>query len=246
MRVATLGSASIGSVSAELELERCICDLAPSLGMSAAPVEHLPVSPLAIDRMLDARREAPLDLLVIDEELPGLSVISVIRELRDAIPETSILMTASDDDLAFEAQMLGVEAYVPKPVSSAAFGAAVEKALTDIAERRREAVALRFRDRARYLAKRDIVFIETINHDQVIHMRGGDKLAIRSSSQALFETLSPDTRFFKDGSSFIVNLAFVRSLGRDGSAHLAEGSTVSVPVRLRRAFAEALLSYSAG
>ena len=245
LHVAICGNASVGETGAKQELARCIDGLGSSLGVAIAPVEELPASPAAVDRVLDPEREAPLDLLVIDENLAEFPGISLVRELRDAGLTTSIVLMASDDGLAYEALMSGVEAYVPKPATSEAFDAVIANALADVAARRREAVALRFRDRVRYVDKRDIVFAETIDHDQVVHVRNGDKLAIRSSSQALFDMLSPDDRFFKDGSSFIVNLSFVRSFGRDGSARLAEGSTVSVPVRLRRAFTDALLAHSA-
>ena len=246
LRVAICGSATVGEASAKHELARCIDALVPSLGMDIAPVEELPASPEAVDRVLDPEREAPLDLLVVDEDLPGLPGISLVRELRDAGFASSIVLMASSDELAYEALMSGVEAFVPKPATSEAFNAVVANVLTDIAARRRESVALHCQGRVQYVDKRDIVFAETIEHDQVVHVRNGDKLSIRSSSQALFDMLSPDSRFFKDGSSFIVNLSFVRSLGRDGSARLADGSTISVPVRLRRTFADALLAHSAG
>ena len=246
LRVAICGNADVGQSSAKRELMLLDGVFASPSDLRPTAIEEFPASSEAIEQILDPARDLPFDLLIVDDSTPGFSGISLIRELRARERGIGVIMMTPDDGLAYDALMVGVDAFLPHPVISEVFRETATRILADIAARRPETVVLRFRDRVRRLDRRDIVYAETVGHDQVLHMRSSDKMPVRSSSQALFDKLSDDTRFFKAGSSFIVNLSFVRSVGRDGAARLSGGSTVTVPVRLRRAFADALLACSAG
>lgn len=250
--VGICGDVIVGQANAKQALEECASTVDPSMGVALAPVETLPASLDAVERITNPGQKPPLDLLIIDADLPGLSGISLVREIRAIDRYVRIVMTAHDGDQAYDALTLGVDAYLLKPVSNDAFCKALLELLTETAAQRAETVVVNFRDRVRRVAKRDIVYAETVDHDQVVHFRDGGECAIRCSSQALFDLLASDAanaadatdeRFFKAGSSFIVNLSYVRSFGKDGVAQLAGGATVTVPVRLRNVFAEALMSF---
>lgn len=96
---------------------------------SAAEVEHYPAS-------------RPLDLLVVDVCMPGVSGLELIRALRSVRPETRFVIVSGYDsfDYAREAIDLGVIGYLLKPVR-------VEQ-LVSLLDRARDAI-LAERQRAR-------------------------------------------------------------------------------------------------
>ena len=66
---------------------------------------------------------------------------------------------------------------------------------------------------------------------------------MRISSQAFFEMLQHDKRFFKAGSSYIVNVNMVRFVDpRSSTARLVDGTVVSIPVRVRKSLEEAIMA----
>lgn len=89
----------------------------------------------------------------------------------------------------------------------------------------------------------DMMFAETSDHDQVIHLQNKATVSTRSSSQALFNRLSQDGRFFKAGSSYILNLDNVRSIqGRDVT--FVNGEAITVPARSRKELEDAFFDFS--
>ena len=71
-------------------------------------------------------RQNPPDLLVVDVQLPGMSGLDLLREVRSdprtqdlcAIVVTSYAMS-SDEDMAYEA---GCDGYIRKPIDTRSFG----------------------------------------------------------------------------------------------------------------------------
>ena len=89
----------------------------------------------------------------------------------------------------------------------------------------------------------DMMSAETSDHDQVIHLQNKATVSTCSSSQALFNRLSQDRRFFKAGSSYILNLDNVRSIqGRDVT--FVNGEAITVPARSRKELEDAFFDFS--
>ena len=229
-------------VNAKVTIE----EQAAKLGLDLAPIETLSSSLDATDYFTHPVEDQLIDLIVLCDDLAGLSGMQLAREIRSVDRNVRIVLAANSDDDAYEALQLGVNAYLIKSVAcegmcEVVVGAVIRE-LIAVQEQRDQTIVLRFRDRPRRVNKGDIEYIETADHDQMVHFKNGEKYAIRSSSQALFDQLSHDPRFFKAGSSFIVNLTQVRSFEQDDFARLASGAVVSIPVRLRKSFVEALMN----
>lgn len=78
---------------------------------------------------------------------------------------------------------------------------------------------------------------------EAIHLQNKATVSTRSSSQALFSRLSQDRRFFKAGSSYILNLDNVRSIqGRDVT--FVNGEAITVPARSRKELEDAFFDFS--
>ena len=83
-------------------------------------------------------QEAQPDLVILDEQMPGMTGIQVLRAMRDqSIQIPVIFMTAfGSEDLAVQAFRLGVRDYVIKPFEPQEMARAIDRALTEIRLRR--------------------------------------------------------------------------------------------------------------
>lgn len=83
-------------------------------------------------------KEEHPDLVILDEQMPGMTGIQVLRAMRDqSIQIPVIFMTAfGSEDLAVQAFRLGVRDYVIKPFEPQEMAQAIERALTEVRLRR--------------------------------------------------------------------------------------------------------------
>lgn len=223
-------------------VERCAQGFSPE----QVAVERFSSSISLTDRIVQSSFENMVDLVICDDSLPGVMCVDVVRELRstlgeDLVPRFAICAETPEGALAAQGQL--VEDYLVKPILEEQFAEMVRRHLAAIADEHERSVALKCRDGARRVKYSKIVFSETSNHDQVLHLADGRRLEVRASSQALFDQLGADRGFFKAGSSYIVNTAHVQRVRSSGaSAELTGGFTINIPVRLRKPFEEALLA----
>jgi CheY-like chemotaxis protein len=100
--------------------------LLESEGFEVEPVEDAEIS-------LQRIRQNPPDLLVVDVQLPGMSGLDLLREVRSdprtqdlcAVVVTSYAMS-SDEEMAYEA---GCDGYIRKPIDTRTFGQQVSQFL---------------------------------------------------------------------------------------------------------------------
>ncbi|MBR0404713.1 MAG: response regulator transcription factor [Eggerthellaceae bacterium] len=195
-----------------------------------------------VDQVAD-KASAPLDLVLVPYELPGLSGVQAIAEARSVQPEFYAVAVDDEPVHAAEAAHEGFEEYLVRPLVTAVFELAMTRAFAALRELYDSSALIETRSGARRIALDDVTYCETSGHDQLVHLRNGHAVAGRYSSQALFNLLAVDDRFFKVGSSYIVNLHEVSRLHTpSGELVLADGTPISVPQRLRKNLEETLLS----
>lgn len=126
---------------------------------------------------------------------------------------------------------------------------------------RGEVATVKSRNGVESMLLSDIQFVESSKRGSIIHLPLGKHVATRGTLQTLFDSLTAvdvpsegaaaegarasetrGGRFVRAGSSFIVNLDNVRSAG-EGSLIFADGETIIVPIRKRKAVLDALDSY---
>ena len=104
-------------------------------------------------------------------------------------------------------------------------------------------ILVKTRDGARRIRFSQFVYAKTVDHDQEIHLTDGTSCRVRLSSQAFFDMIKEDSRFFKAGSSYIVNVRMVRFVdSKSSTARMMDGTVVSVPVRVRKSLEMAILA----
>ena len=224
-------------------LRETLQSCAASCGVELADIEESTSAIDAVDRVVHPGQKSLVDLVIADEDLPGLSAVQMMAEIQEAEQSVGCILLALSEDAAPGALKAGIGGFLLKSAAMADFEVVLERVLSQIARRHAESVEIRFRDRARRIDMYNIVYAETADHDQVIHLLNGKKHAVRCSSSVLFKQLEHDPRFFKAGSSSIVNLSHVRTVTTRGVVELSTGASVTVPMRLRKSLEDALLQF---
>jgi CheY-like chemotaxis protein len=94
------------------------------------PTLPVVVVPSAEEALLEADRY-PLNLLVADINLPGISGIELVKKIRSNHPHVRVIIITglSDEDVIREAKELGADAFFRKPIVIAEFTDAVQSCL---------------------------------------------------------------------------------------------------------------------
>lgn len=194
--------------------------------------------------------QEPFDLVLSAYSLPGDTGMHLARDLKTAGLTNDglrIVLCCPNDAHATEAAKRGIHGYLIEPVSAEMLCHVVGPLMRECAREAAASVVLDCRDGVHRIAFSTISHVETSGRDQVVHRTGRrPSLAMRCSSRALFERLQHDQRFFKVGSSYIINLDQLSSIAlRTGTATMLDGTQIAVPVRLRAQLGEAVCAHAA-
>lgn len=163
----------------------------------------------------EALRREPVDLLLCDIQMPGLSGMELSRMLPEG---TKVIFTTAFSQYALEGFRVSALDYLLKPVSYADFLQAVRKAedwfsRTETAEEAPRNLFLKTEYRLRQVDFDDILFIEGMKDYVKVYLEQDDPVLSLTSLKSLAERL-PEERFFRVGKSHIVNLPKVKVLER--------------------------------
>jgi DNA-binding LytR/AlgR family response regulator len=164
------------------------------------------------DNAMDAYnllQEQPIDIVLLDIEMPGMSGLDLTRNLGNSRP--LIIFTTSKKDYAAEAFDLNVADFIVKPVTPPRFLQAIEKAREILASRREE-VSL---DKDEFIFIRDSNVVKRLKLDDILYAEAmGDYVklhtlqrffAVHSTLKGVEERL-PANRFFRVHRSYMVAL----------------------------------------
>lgn len=180
--------------------------------------------------------EQPVDLLLLDIEMPGMSGLELTRNLGSKRP--LIIFTTSKKEYAVEAFELNVVDYIVKPVTPARFIQAVDKA-RDMAESNKEDVKM---NEDEFIFIRDSNIIRRVKVDDILFVEAmGDyvKLHIAQRFYAIHTTLKtveerlPSSKFIRVHRSYIASLSKIDTI-QDG-ALVINGKPVPVADAYRAA-----------
>lgn len=152
------------------------------------------------------------DILLMDIYMPTITGIDLATFLRKRNDECEIIFLTSSENHAIEAFSLNATHYLLKPYTQEHFESAMEKALAQLERRKSALFTLKSSLGIHKILFADFLYAETDMHMQNIHMVDGTVLSIRMTSNALHEMLSHDRRFYKCGSTYIINLEKIREV----------------------------------
>lgn len=199
--------------------------------------------PIDLVDMSSSTANDPVDLALLPYDLPGMTGIETIAEARDIAPLIKAMIFAPSIDHAADAATGSIEGYLVEPVDTASFERALARILSQIARLHDSSCLINSREGIKRVVYDQVLYCETSGHNQIIHFLDGTTLSTRCSSQSMFDSLSDDKRFFKTGSSYIVNLYEVAQVQTSkGIAVLSDGTELNVPARLRKGLETSLLN----
>ncbi len=225
----------------DADIEEVIQSVAHEVGFDSVRVVRFQNGIDLADK-LTPEKSVLVDLAFVPYEMPGLSGLEALREVRSFLPTLRSVMIADGAEHAGEAAAVGVDGYLISPLSAGAFKQCALAQMAAVAKLQAESFVVNGRTGVRRLRFGEVRYCQTSGHDQEIHLIDGETVTVRFSSQALFELLAGDPRFFKLGSSNIINLdEVVETRTSEGVVELVGGIALAVPVRLRKPLEDALL-----
>lgn len=171
-----------------------------------------------------------LDVILLDVYMPGFLGTNVARELRTMGDTCQIIFLTTSRDHAVDAFSLNAAHYLVKPYLEADLEAALDKALTFLLMKDR-AITVKSTEGVIRINLNQLVYSEAENHFQRLNLSDGRTICVRKSSTELFELLDEDPRFFKCGSTYIINMDYVVELS---SRTVAFSTGVILPMISRK------------
>ncbi len=185
---------------------------------------------------LQLLREQPIDLLLLDIDMPQINGMSLLSSL-PAPPK--VIFTTAYAEYAVDSYEHNAIDYLLKPIRFERFLTAINKlsnpetkatsALKEVSQQAAaELIFVKSEGRLIKIDLSEVLFIEGLKDYVAIHMQKG-KLVVHSTMKALEERLGSADNFMRIHKSYIVNLKFVTEIDgnvmRAGSQALSIGNT---------------------
>lgn len=171
-------------------------------------------------------RNEPIDLLLLDIEMPGMTGIELIKQLGNKKP--LIIFTTAKTDYAVEAFELNVVDYLVKPVSIPRFLQSVEKAKETLDSNKQEVkieaqefVFVKDNGVLKKLNVEDILYLEAMGDYVKVHT--AQKFHVLHSTLKSIEEKLPPAKFIRVHRSYIVALQKIDFI-QDGVISIGKAS----------------------
>ena len=205
-------------------LTLCICD--DSLEDTAqiqALVEHFsgkhPEFPFrvrtfssAFDLLDHLEKKGGFDLYLLDILMPHLKGLELAERIRARGEATEILFLTSSREYALDAFEVEACGYLIKPVDREKFNRALLTAAHRLAGPLDSCLLLKTKEGLRKILFRDLVMVESFNHDRVCTLADGSNAVTADTLRSIMGRLSGDPRFFPPHRAYIINLEYATAL----------------------------------
>jgi len=169
----------------------------------------------------------PMDILLLDIEVPGLNGIETARELQAISPDTQIIILTNHKDYALKSFEIRPSNYLIKPIDKIRLKAEIDRARLIAGEDIGETLRIHSKDTVAFIPLKDILYIECFGHTLYIYTASNHYKFIHQLGR-LEEALS-GKGFCRTHKSYLVNLRHVESIDRKSkTALLVNGQTVTV------------------
>lgn len=232
----------------------CICDDNPS---DAAQIQALtqrfavahPEYPLRIQFFPSAYdlldyldKQGGFDLYLLDILMPHLMGLEVAERIRARGEAVEILFLTVSREYALDAFEVDAGGYLVKPLKWERFEQVLLAAVRRLSAPEVSYITLKTREGLRKLLLRDLVSVESFNHERICTLADGSRLVTPDTLTSLMERLSCDTRFFSPHRAYIINLEHIAALDA-AFVLMSTGLRVPVPRASAVALKQAYLDY---
>lgn len=202
----------------------CICDDNPS---DAARIQALtqrfaeahPEYPLRVQSFSSAfdlleymEKQGGFDLYLLDVLMPDLTGTEAAQRIRDRGETVEVLFLTVSREYALDAFEVDAGGYLVKPLKWERFEQVMLAAVRRLSAPEVSCIPLKTREGLRKLLLRDLVSVESFNHERICTLADGSRLVTADTLTSLMERLSCDTRFFSPHRAYIINLEHIAAL----------------------------------
>lgn len=175
---------------------------------------------------IDFLNKTPVDILLCDIQMPGISGLDLVRGLHTPV---CVIFTTAHSRYAVEGFDLNAVDYLLKPITPERFRKAMDKAVT-ICRRKRpgpDHILVKADYKVHRINLNDLVYMES-QHEYITYHMLHEKITAYGSLKALEKDL-PSERFIRIHKSFIVSLDKIQSADRSRVVLKYPGQ-ISLPV----------------
>lgn len=232
----------------------CICDdddkdLAEITARTEDFVKAHPEYPLAVQTFASAfellehlEAKGGFDLYLLDILMPKIAGLELARRIRKRQEPSELVFLTVSREYALEAFDVAACGYLVKPLEQEKFEEMMLRAVQRLTRPENSSLLLKTRDGFRKLSFRELVVVESFNHDRVCTLADGSRYVTSNTLTSLMERLSGDPRFFSPHRAYIVNLEHITALNAD-SVLLSNGQQVPVAQASLPALKRAYVAY---
>ena len=153
---------------------------------------------------------SPFNLLLLDIQMEGLTGMELAQSLRQRGDRVSIIFVTGCEDYLPEGYSVQPIHFLLKPVSRESLASALR---TDWQlNHRPKTIVLRIGSKTVQLALAEIRYIESYDHNIIVHQAEGDRTYFLSLTD--FEKQMPRDQFCRCHNSYLVNMSFAEEISR--------------------------------
>jgi len=167
------------------------------------------------------------DLYLLDILMPHLKGVELAERIRSRGEAAEILFLTSSPEYALDAFDVDACGYLLKPVDGARFDKTLLSAAHRLAQPENPCFLLKTRDGIRKLLFRELITVESFNHERVCTLADGSKATTTDTLTSIMERLSNDPRFFSPHRAYIINLEHISALN---ATHILMSTGQYIPV----------------
>ncbi len=179
------------------------------------------------------------DLIFLDIGLPGLSGIELAKKIREISSRVKLIFLTAHEQFWPEGYKVSASRFLVKPLNENCLYYELESILGEIDEGRQCILASKDRVLAKIFID-EILYLEISGRKVLIHTF--DDVYSSSYSLSYWEKTLASQYFVKPHSSYLVNLKYVKLVGRS-SVTLVTGDEVYVSLRKYKHFKESFMRY---
>lgn len=187
-------------------------------------------------------RKGGFDLYLLDILMPQMVGLELARCIRTRQEPSELIFLTISREYALDAFDVSACGYLIKPIDRSRLEETLLRAVDRLARPENSSLLLKTRDGLRRLPFRELVVVESFNHDRVCTLADGVRCVTSDTLTSLMERLSGDPRFFSPHRTYIINLERITALNAD-NVILSNGQRIPVAKATLAALKRAYVKY---
>ena len=183
--------------------------------------------------------KAIYDLILMDINMRFMNGMTAAEKIRKVDQAVVIIFITNSPQYVMKGYSVDALDYVLKPVNYFAFSQRIDRAISRMAQRKKQFMSVPVKGGVQKLALSDLYYVEVFDHELLYHTRNGD-ISSRGSLTDAEKQLDP-VSFFRCGKSYLINLEYVD--GVQGNEVILKDRRISLSRGRKKELMDALNNY---